>query len=105
MSYTVSYFLNSNTIYPNSSNDEKQLKKKGYVLVSKLKKGMQIEIGIDRQEGDDCDGVTKELVTITKVTKLRDGDVRIEFNGSEYCSEEPELGGNHFYKIHTKNLK
>ena len=100
MSYSISYFLMSNTIYPKSSNDEKQLKKQGYVLASKLKKGMQVEIGIDCQEGDDCDGVTKEVVTITKVTKLQScGEVKIDFDGSQYHDEVPQLRETCFYKV------
>ena len=99
MSYTISYFLQSNIVYPRQSNDATQLKKQGFVLASKLRKGMNVEIGVDRQEGDDSDGLKKQVVTISKVTKLKCGEVKIEFDGSQYHDEVPQLSEHCFYKV------
>jgi hypothetical protein len=98
MSHSVAYFLGSKTNSKKLSESEiKLLKKQGYVLGSKLKKDMKVEIGINAHE----DGNYNKVVTITKVNKVVDyhDSVQIEFADCDYFNELPVLPLHYYYKV------
>lgn len=98
MSHSVAYFLASKTNSKKLSESEiKLLKKQCYVLGSKLKKGMKVEVGIDAHE----DGNYNEVVTITKVNKVADyhDSVQIEFANCGHFDELPVLPLHYYYKV------